>query len=56
MHTPGVSTLPFNLIFVSDQTRQIRYLPQSEGDRRTNLVPHAGYGSITVLFNVLGGL
>ncbi|KAF1954282.1 putative oxidoreductase [Byssothecium circinans] len=40
----------------SDQTRQIKYPPQPEEDRRTSLVPHTDYGSITVLFNVLGGL
>jgi len=40
----------------SDQSRQIRYDPQPDGDRRTSLVPHTDYGSITMLFNVLGGL
>lgn len=40
----------------SDQTRQIRYLPQPDGDMRTSLVPHTDYGSVTVLFNILGGL
>ncbi|KAF2790586.1 Clavaminate synthase-like protein [Melanomma pulvis-pyrius CBS 109.77] len=40
----------------SDQSRQIRYLPQPEEDRRTSLVPHTDYGSVTILFNVLGGL
>lgn len=40
----------------SDQTRQIRYLPQPNGDRRTSLVPHTDYGSVTVLFNILGRL
>ncbi|KAF2870130.1 putative oxidoreductase [Massariosphaeria phaeospora] len=40
----------------SDQSRQIRYLPQPEEDQRTSLVPHTDYGSVTVLFNVLGGL
>lgn len=40
----------------SDQSRQIRYEPQPDGDRRTSLMPHTDYGSITMLFNVLGGL
>jgi isopenicillin N synthase-like dioxygenase len=40
----------------SDQSRRIRYDPQPDGDRRTSLVPHTDYGSITMLFNVLGGL
>ena len=39
-----------------DQTRQIRYTPQEDGDRRTSLVAHTDYGSITILFNILGGL
>ncbi|KAF2643079.1 Clavaminate synthase-like protein [Massarina eburnea CBS 473.64] len=40
----------------SDQTLQIKYSPQPEGDRRTSLVPYTDYGSITILFNVLAGL
>ncbi|KAF2469085.1 Clavaminate synthase-like protein [Lindgomyces ingoldianus] len=40
----------------SDQSRQICYLPQPEGDRRTSLVSHTDYGSVTILFNILGGL
>jgi len=36
--------------------RLLRYLPQPVGDRRTSLVGHTDIGSLTVLFNVIGGL
>ena len=40
----------------SNQVRLIKSPPQCEGDRRTSFLPHTDLGSITVLFNVLGGL
>jgi isopenicillin N synthase-like dioxygenase len=39
-----------------DQTRLLRMIPQPVTDRRTSMVAHTDLGSITVLFNVLGGL
>lgn len=39
-----------------DQVRIIRAPPQPMDDRRTALGAHTDYGSITVLFNQLGGL
>ncbi|PQE31570.1 2OG-Fe(II) oxygenase family protein [Rutstroemia sp. NJR-2017a WRK4] len=39
-----------------DQTRLIRYPPQPASDRRTSFVAHTDFGSVTVLFNILGGL
>ena len=39
-----------------DQFRILKFDPQPEGDRRTSLVPHTDFGSVTVLFNMLGGL
>ena len=38
------------------QIRLLRYAPQLAHDRRTSLVPHSDLGSLTILFNVLGGL
>jgi isopenicillin N synthase-like dioxygenase len=40
----------------TDHTRLVCTPPQPEDDRRTSLVPHTDFGSITVLFNILGGL
>jgi isopenicillin N synthase-like dioxygenase len=39
-----------------DQVRFIKAPPQPEGDRRTALGEHTDFGSVTVLFNRLGGL
>ena len=39
-----------------DQVRFIKAPPQPEGDRRTALAEHTDFGSVTVLFNRLGGL
>lgn len=39
-----------------DQVRMIKAPPQPEGDRRTALGEHTDFGSVTVLFNRLGGL
>lgn len=36
--------------------RMLRYPPQPVDDRRTSLVAHTDIGSVTILFNVLGGL
>ena len=36
--------------------RVIKYLTQPAGDRRTALIPHTDFGSITILFSKLGGL
>lgn len=36
--------------------RLLRYMPQPVGDRRTSLLGHTDIGSVTLLFNVLGGL
>lgn len=36
--------------------RMLRYLPQPEQDRQTSLLGHTDIGSLTILFNVIGGL
>ncbi|KAI0159975.1 putative oxidoreductase [Hypoxylon sp. FL1284] len=36
--------------------RLLRYLPQPTTDRRTSLLGHTDIGSLTILFNVTGGL
>ena len=36
--------------------RMLRYPPQPEGDRRTAFLGHTDIGTVTILFNVLGGL
>ena len=38
------------------QVRMLKFLPQPEGDRRLSLFHHTDIGSITVLFNTIGGL
>ena len=38
------------------QTRVLKYPPQPAGDNLSSLVPHTDFGSITLLFNKLGGL
>lgn len=40
----------------TDQVRLLKMPPQPEGDRRTSLLPHTDFGSVTLLWNVLGGL
>ena len=39
-----------------DQLRMIKCPPQPFGDRRTSVVPHTDFGSVTLLFNRIGGL
>jgi isopenicillin N synthase-like dioxygenase len=34
----------------------LRYPPQPEGDRRTAFLGHTDLGTVTILFNVVGGL
>ncbi|KAI6083532.1 putative oxidoreductase [Hypoxylon rubiginosum] len=36
--------------------RLLRYLPQPTADRRTSLLGHTDIGSLTILFNITGGL
>lgn len=36
--------------------RMLRYPPQPENDRRTSLLGHTDIGSLTILFNITGGL
>jgi len=36
--------------------RLLRYAPQAANDRRTSLLGHTDIGTVTILFNVLGGL
>lgn len=36
--------------------RLLRYLPQPAEDRRTSLLGHTDIGSLTILFNITGGL
>jgi isopenicillin N synthase-like dioxygenase len=36
--------------------RMLRYPPQPEGDRRTAFLGHTDIGTVTILFNILGGL
>ena len=36
--------------------RLLRCLPQPDGDRRTSLLGHTDIGSMTILFNIAGGL
>lgn len=40
----------------TDQARMLKMSPQPEGDRRTSLLPHTDFGSVTLLWNILGGL
>lgn len=40
----------------TDQARLLKMSPQPEGDRRTSLLPHTDLGSVTLLWNILGGL
>ena len=39
-----------------DQVRMVKALPQPADDRRTSLGEHTDFGSVTILFNRLGGL
>lgn len=39
-----------------DQVRFVKAPPQPQDDRRTALAAHSDFGSVTVLFNKLGGL
>ena len=36
--------------------RMLRYDPQPAGDRRTSLLGHTDIGTVTLLFNIVGGL
>ncbi|CAD6587020.1 MAG: hypothetical protein ASARMPRED_002975 [Alectoria sarmentosa] len=38
------------------QLRMLRYPPQPEGDRRTAFLGHTDFGTLTILFNIIGGL
>lgn len=40
----------------TDQARLLKMPPQPEGDRRTSLLPHTDFGSVTLVWNILGGL
>jgi isopenicillin N synthase-like dioxygenase len=40
----------------SDQVRVLKMAPQPHGDERTSLLAHTDFGSITLLWNVIGGL
>ncbi|MCJ1471416.1 hypothetical protein MMC13_000055 [Lambiella insularis] len=40
----------------ADQARLLKMPPQPEGDRRTSLLAHTDFGSVTLLWNILGGL
>jgi len=40
----------------ADQLRLLKMSPQPEGDRRTSLLAHTDFGSVTLLWNILGGL
>ena len=40
----------------ADQARFLKMPPQPEGDRRTSLLAYTDIGSITIVWNVLGGL
>lgn len=40
----------------ADQLRLLKMPPQPEGDRRTSLLAHTDFGSVTLLWNILGGL
>ena len=54
---PGAMTSLHPLDKLSgDQVRILKYDPQPAKDRRTSLVPHTDFGSVTSLFNILGGL
>ena len=39
-----------------DQYRMICFPPLADRDRRSSMVPHRDFGSMTTLFNILGGL
>lgn len=54
---PGTLTVLHELHRSStDQARLLKMPTQPEGDRRTSLLPHTDFGSVTLLWNVLGGL
>ena len=40
----------------ADQLRLLKMSPQPEDDRRTSLLAHTDIGSVTLLWNILGGL
>lgn len=40
----------------ADQLRLLKMSPQPEDDRRTSLLAHTDFGSVTLLWNILGGL
>ena len=53
------STLSFRQRLLKPSGNQVRLIktpPQPPNDQRTSLVPHTDIGTITVLFNLLGGL
>ena len=55
--TPGTISSRHRPIYPSGcQTRILKFVPQSETDRRTSFLPHTDYATMTVLFNAIGGL
>ena len=58
LHLPQDTLAPLQALDKPSGTslRLLRYLPQPAKDRRTSLVGHTDIGTVTVLFNVLGGL
>ena len=54
---PGKLTSLHRLTCTSaDQLRLLKMPPQPQGDRRTSLLSHTDIGSVTLLWNILGGL
>lgn len=54
---PGQLTSLHRLTQTSaDQLRLLKMPPQPQGDRRTSLLAHTDFGSVTLLWNILGGL
>lgn len=54
---PGKLTSLHRLTQTSaDQLRLLKMPPQPQGDRRTSLLAHTDIGSVTLLWNILGGL
>ena len=54
---PGTFSSKNRISFPSGtQTRLLKFSPQPSDDRRTSMVPHTDLGTITILFNILGGL
>ena len=58
LHLPSGTLSSKNRLSVPSgtQTRLLKFSPQPSDDRRTSVVAHTDLGTITVLFNILGGL